>query len=393
MTPILVGCFNSMRTHKHLFSTLTDFDNLLLAAQKAQKGKRFKPTVSPFLFRLEPELLRLQRELSGKTWQPGGYRSFVVRDPKVRLISAAPFADRVIHHALCNIIEPIFDKIFIPDSYANRLGKGTHLAIERYQQYARRYPFVLKCDIRKFFPSLDHDVLKREIRRKIQCPDTLWLCDVIIDGSNPQEEHIVYFPGDDIAPLPFGGGAGGGVERRRGLPIGNLTSQFWANVYLNRFDHFVKETLRVPGYVRYVDDFVLFADSKEQLRDWKNEITRYLAGLRLILHPNKTHIYHTADGVPFLGFRVWPCYRVVKKDKVKRYRRFLKKKVRQMKKGEITPDDLEAALNSWRGHIGFGQSRRLEYQVFWDLRRWGVNVLKHPNGSWRVLQTVRKPKI
>ncbi len=365
-----------MQTNKSLFSDLSGFENLLLAAKKAQKGKRFKPSVAPFLFRLEPELLRLQRELTAKTWKPGGYRTLIVRDPKERLISAAPFADRVVHHALCNIIEPIFDKIFIPDSYANRLGKGTHLAIERYQQYARRFPFVLKCDIRKFFPSLDHAVLKREIRRKIRCADTLWHCDTIIDASNPQEEHIVYFAEDDLF-APY--------QRRRGLPIGNLTSQFWANVYLNRFDHFVKETLRVQGYVRYVDDFVLFADSKEQLRDWKNEIARYLAGLRLILHPNKTHIYRTADGVPFLGFRVWPCYRVVKKDKVKRYRRFLKNKVRQMKKGGISPDDLEAALNSWRGHIGFGQSRRLEYQVFWDLRRWGVNVLKHPNGSWRVL--------
>ncbi|MFN0214046.1 MAG: reverse transcriptase domain-containing protein [Saprospiraceae bacterium] len=366
-----------MYRKKNLYVSICAFSNLLLAASKAQKGKKSKPDVQSFLFSREPELLRLQRELSSKTWKPGGYRSFIVRDPKERLISAAPFADRVVHHALCNVIEPIFDKIFIADTFANRLGKGTHLAIERYQQYARRYPFVLKCDIRKFFPSLDHLVLKQEIRRKIKCPDTLWLCDTILDGSNPQEEHTVYFPGDDLF-APF--------ARKRGLPIGNLTSQFWANVYLNRFDHFVKEVLHVPGYIRYVDDFVLFGQSRDQLWQWKAEIEQYLARLRLLLHPDKTQVYHCDDGVPFLGFRVWPSHRVVKKDKVKRYRRFLKKNVRRMKAGKITPSQLEAALNSWRGHIRFGQSKRLEYQVFWDLKHWGVNVLKHPNGSWRVLE-------
>lgn len=243
-----------------MFDHICTFPNLLLAAYKAAKNKRSKASTAEFLFRQETELLALQHALIAKTWKSGGYRTFRIHDPKERIISAAPFRDRVVHHALCNIIEPIFECGFIFDTYANRTGKGTHRAIERFQQYARKYPFVLKCDIRKFFPSLDHQVLKQEIRRRIWCPGTLWLIDAIIDSSNPQEPvppH--FFPSDDIAPLPFGGGAGGGAERRRGLPIGNLTSQFWANVYLDRFDHFVKETLRVPGYIRYVDDFVLFA--------------------------------------------------------------------------------------------------------------------------------------
>ncbi len=148
----------------------------------------------------------------------------------------------------------------------------------------------------------------------------------------------------------------------------------------------------MKGYIRYVDDFVLFAESKEQLWAWKAEIVRFLAGLRLILHPDKTQIYRTADGVPFLGFRVWPYYRVVQKGKVKRYRRWLKKKVRRMKAGKLHPDRLENAINSWLGHIRFGQSRRLEYQVYWDLRKWGVQVFKHPNGSWRVLEVAKKSK-
>jgi retron-type reverse transcriptase len=371
-----------MKRHKDLFAQICAYDNLLLARRKAERGKRFKPTVTPFLFRLEPELARLQEELASKRYQPGGYRTFIVRDPKERQISAAPFRDRVVHHALCNIIEPIFERTFIRDSFANQKGKGTHRAIEQYQHFARQYPFVLKCDIRKFFPSLDHLVLKRELRRKIGCPDTLWLCDTILDGSNPQEEHIVYFPGDDLF-TPH--------QRRRGLPIGNLTSQFWANVYLNRFDHFVKETLGVKGYIRYVDDFVLFAETKDQLWAWRAEIAGYLAGLRLILHPDKTQVYRTADGVPFLGFRVWPYHRVVQKGKVRRYRRWLKQKVRQMQAGKLHPERLENALNAWLGHLRFGQSSRLENQVFRDLLRWRVNVARDINGAWRVLEVPRRP--
>jgi retron-type reverse transcriptase len=175
------------------------------------------------------------------------------------------------------------------------------------------------------------------------------------------------------------------------LPIGNLTSQFWSNVYLNRFDHFIKETLGVKGYIRYVDDFVLFADTKDQLWAWRAEIAGYLAGLRLILHPDKTQVYRTADGVPFLGFRVWPYHRVVQKGKVRRYRRWLKQKVLMMQAGKLHPERLENALNAWLGHLRFGQSSRLENQVFRDLLRWGVNVARDINGAWRVLEVPRRP--
>lgn len=359
-----------------LFNTIYAWQNLIVALKKAAQGKKDKSAVATFLYGQEKELLLLEKQLSHKTWCPGGYTSFRIYDPKERLISAAPFRDRVVHHALCNIIEPIFEKTFIYDAYANRKGKGTHRGIQRYQQYARRHRYVLKCDIKKFFPSLDHAILKQEIRWRIWCPDTLWLIDTIIDGSNAQEPIIQYFPGDNL----FTPG-----ERRRGLPIGNLTSQFWANVYLNRFDHFVKETLRVPGYIRYVDDFVLFGDNVAQLRQWRDDIQQYLNSLRLLLHPDKTQIYACADGVPFLGFRVFPHYRYVRKEKVKRYRRFLKKKIKHYHAGKITPLQLEQALNAWRGHIRFGQSKRLEYQVFWTLKNAGIPVFIHPNGAWKVL--------
>ena len=248
-----------------------------------------------FHFRLEEQLFRLQEDLRSKKYHPGAYKAFIIKDPKERLISAAPYRDRVLHHALCNIIEPLFERTFIFDSYANRKGKGTHRAIERFQEYGKRFPYVLKCDIRKFFPSIDHQVLKREIRWKIQCADTLWLIDKIIDASNEQEPHEVYFPGDDLFST---------IERRRGLPIGNLTSQFWGNVYMNRFDHYIKEVLKVPGYIRYVDDFVLFSEDKAKLWEWKEQIQHYLVRLRLLLHPDKTQIYQVERGVPFFRFPI-----------------------------------------------------------------------------------------
>ncbi|HAD13054.1 MAG TPA: RNA-dependent DNA polymerase [Saprospirales bacterium] len=360
-----------MKTYRQLYHKITSWDNLLMAAKNATRGRQFNAPVAGFNFRLERELLKLQQELEDMSYQPGPYTTFRIHDPKARMISAAPFRDRVVHHALCNVIEPVFEKTFIFDSFANRKGKGAQRAIERYQYYARKYQYVLKCDVRKFFPSLDHSILKAAFRWKIQCPETLWLSDLILDNSNLQESVT-----DVLRPL------GLPDHDRRGLPIGNLTSQFWANVYMNRFDHFVKETLQVPGYIRYVDDFVLFSKDKVQLAHLLEEIKAYLATLRLVLHPTKTHIHHTKSGVPFLGYRVWPDYRIAKKERVRRFRRHISLVLMQK---PTNYQLLEQALNSWLGHIRFGQAGRLEYQVFWGLRDKGVNVLVHPRGSWRVL--------
>ena len=174
----------------------------------------------------------------------------MVKEPKERLVSAAPFRDRVVHHALCAVVSPIFEAGFIGNSYANRTGKGTHRAIAAYERYRDRHAHVLRCDIYRYFPSIDHEILKAEFRRRIACEKTLALMDRIVDCSNTQEPVQLHFPGDTLF-TPF--------ERRRGLPIGNLTSQFFANLYLDRFDHFATEVLRAP-YVRYVDDFALFHD-------------------------------------------------------------------------------------------------------------------------------------
>lgn len=228
-----------MKRHGNLWDTLISFPNLLRAAKNSARGKRFLPPVLKFHSELEHELFKLGHELREKTYRPGGYRTFQIHTPKKRLISAAPYRDRVVHHALVNVLEPIYEHCFIHDSYACRKGKGTHAAMRRVQHFAQRHTWAWKADIAKFFPSIDHAILKTLLARKIKDPDVLWLAHLLIDHSNPQEEVYNLFPGDDLFTL---------VERRHGLPLGNQTSQFFANVYLDPLDHFLKDqgTLHAP---------------------------------------------------------------------------------------------------------------------------------------------------
>jgi hypothetical protein len=244
-----------MKTYRNLYPQVWDFENVYLAYRKARKGKRGKPGAAAFEQVQEDELLALQDELRTFSYQPGAYHSFYIHDPKKRLISAAPFRDRVVHHALCRVIEPIWERRFIFDSYANRVGKGTHRALDRTTQFARGHSHFLQCDVRQFFPSIDHDILRSEFSRLIRDKDLLWLCDQILasgEGVLADEYEMTWFPGDDLFA----------ANRPRGLPIGNLTSQFWANVYLNGLDHFIKRELKCGAYVRYVDDFLLFRISR-----------------------------------------------------------------------------------------------------------------------------------
>jgi RNA-directed DNA polymerase len=225
-----------------VYAQLCSWDNLLLAFRRAAKGKRGHPSVATFEHRLEDNLVRLQAELSGGSYRPGPYDNFSIHEPKRRLISAAPFRDRVVHHALCSVTEPLFEATFIADSYANRVGKGTHRALDRVQKLTRRHRYVLQCDVRQFFPSIDHAVLRDVLSSKIGDGEVLALIDLILTSGRDRGSgnyEMVYFPGDDLlASL-----------RPRGLPIGNLTSQLWANAYLNPFDHFVKRELHCSGYV------------------------------------------------------------------------------------------------------------------------------------------------
>ncbi|MFQ5614651.1 MAG: reverse transcriptase domain-containing protein, partial [Anaerolineae bacterium] len=304
-----------------MYAQLCTWDNLLLAYRKASKGKRGKPSVAAFEHRLEDNLLQLQAELRTHTYRPESYVSFYIHEPKRRLISAAPFPDRVVHHALCNVIEPLFERRFIHDSYANRVGKGNHRALDRCQEFARRHRYVLQCDLRQFFPSIDYAVLREILARVIGDPDVIWLADQILDsgaGVLSEAYEMVWFLGDDLLA----------IYRPRGLPIGNLTSQFWANVYLNPFDHFVKRELRCKAYLRYVDDFLLFADDKQTLWRWRKAIIERLARFRLALHEARCHPRPVTEGIPFLGFIVFPTRRRLKRRKGIHYRRRLKQQSR-----------------------------------------------------------------
>jgi len=324
-----------MKTYKNLFPKIISFENLFLAANKAAKGKRDKPNVLLFFLKLEENLYRLQDYLAARDYHTGGYNTFRIYDPKPRMISAAPFHDRVVHHALMNVIAPLMERSFIFDSYANRIGKGTHKAIRRYHSFLREYQYVLKCDIKSYFPSIDHEILKALIRKRIGCKKTLWLIETIIDGSNPQPTFCDYFPGDKLfTPL----------ERRVGLPIGNLTSQFFGNLYLNPLDHFIKESLRCKAYVRYVDDFALFSDSKSQLRKWKKDIQIFLQDHRLKLQPKRCHIYPSGVGNRFLGQVVFPTHRRLTGENVRKF----KKRMRKWQK--CPPENLQQRLASWVGH-------------------------------------------
>jgi len=343
-----------MKRYGNLWDEIVDFGNLLLAAQKAQKGKRFRDNVLEFNYNRELELQKLQEELKSQSYCPAKYRMFKISDPKVRLISAAPYRDRVVHHALCNIIQPLIERSLISDTYANRQGYGTHRALRRFTAYARSSRYILQCDIKKYFPSIDREILKTLIRRKIKCDRTLWLIDLIIDRSNQQEFVLDYFPEDTLlTPL----------ERLKGLPIGNLTSQFFANYYLSGLDHFVKDRLRVSKYLRFVDDFALFSDDYQELSGAKLAIADYLATLRLKMHPIKSQLFETKYGANFVGFRVLGDRIRIRNDNLRRARKRFKRLRIAYDKGQISLVDIRKRISSWEAHLKHGDTYRLRQKA------------------------------
>jgi retron-type reverse transcriptase len=344
-----------MKRAGNLWTQISGFENLLLAARQAEKSKRFRPNVLDFNFHLDQELWQLHEALATKTYQPGEYRTFKITEPTHRLISAAPYRDRVIHHALCQIIGPILERGFTDNSYANRVGYGSHRALRKLTKLARTHRYILQCDIKKYFPSIDHQILKDLIRHRIKCPDTLWLIDTIIDGSNPQFPTIDYFPGDDLlTPL----------NRRRGLPLGNLSSQFFANLYLNGLDHFVRHRLQIPHYVRYVDDFALLSNDHSELQQAQTAIVEYLQNLRLKLHPVKTQIFATQIGIGFLGFRVLPQRIKIRNKNLRTGRRRLKKLKFQQATGQVSMESCQKSIQSWIAHLNHADTWHLQQQLF-----------------------------
>jgi hypothetical protein len=324
-----------------LFRQLCDPAHLIRSARAAARGKKRRADAARFLMEMEPECFRLAAELADGSWQPGPYHTFTIREPKPRLISAAPFHDRVVHHALVSVLEPHFERRFVAHSYACRVGKGTHKALERAAVLTRKRKFVLKGDISKFFPSIDHEILKSEVRRVIADEPLLAVLDRVIDGSNPQEPVTAWFDGDDLfTPL----------TRRRGIPIGNLTSQFLANVFLDRFDHLVMDREGYGDYVRYCDDFLVFADTRSELWALRSRISGYLGAMRLVLHEHKGGVHRTSSTIPFLGFTIRRGGKRLQRAGVVRGRRRLRESLAACVAGAIEPETLRARVASWRGH-------------------------------------------
>ncbi len=347
----------SMKTYRHLYPQVYDFANLHQSYRAARRSKRGRRDVAQFEARVEDQLFRLQEELRSETYQPGVYRHFYIYEPKKRKISAAPFRDRVVHHALINVIEPIFERRFIHDSYACRVGKGTHRAMDRCAEFVRKHRFVLQCDIAKFFPTIDHAILLSILGRVIADSQIMRLCERIArsgEGVLDSERELIWLPGDDLfAPL-----------RPQGLPIGNLTSQFWANVYLNELDQFVKRELKCRSYLRYADDFLLFHDDKATLHSWLRELRDFLATrLRLLLHPTKCQVFPTVSGVPFLGFRHYAAHRRLKRPAITRFRRRLRRLQSEYAAGRLSYDQIGASIQSWCAHAAHGNTYRLRNQI------------------------------
>lgn len=356
------------KRHADLFGQIANFAALREAALKAALGKRRKPGAAAFMANLETNVLRIERALLEGRWQSGGYTEIELHEPKRRIVSAAPFRDRVVHHALCAVVGPIFERGFIDDTFANRKGKGTHRAIARYEQFRNRHAHVLRADIYRYFPAIDHAILKADLRRRIACPQTLWLLDKIIDGSNAQEPVDLLFPGDDLlTPL----------TRRRGLPIGNLTSQLFGNVYLDALDHFVKEVLRAP-YVRYVDDFALFDDDPAVLADWRQRIDGFLARRRLKLHPVKTFVAPTTETAEFLGLVLLPGdHRRLPESSVRRFRNRLRGLRDRWRAGTVADETVVQHVQSWIAHAEHANTWRLRHALF---RGGWFDPLREPDG-------------
>lgn len=340
-----------------LLHQVTQWDNLLRAFHKAAKGKRGKAATARLEARLADELLILQDELQTGIYRPGGYTHFYIHEPKRRKISAAPFRDRVVHHALCNVIEPWFERGFIDDSYANRHAKGTHRAIDRFQRFARHYPYVLRADIVQHFAAIDHEILLRILKRRLPDNTVSLLIEKIITsgrGVLEQEYRMHWFPGDDLLA----------ACRTRGLPIGNLTSQFWSNCYLDPFDHFVKRQLGCSAYLRYVDDFALFSNDKQQLWRWKKALMERLARYRLSIHESACQVVPTGCGTPWLGFVVYPGHRKLKARKARYASRHLAQRYDAWQDGKITFAELDASVKGWVNHVRFADTWGLRKTVF-----------------------------
>lgn len=343
------------KTYNNLFPRIYDFHSLNQAYVLARRGKRDRREVQRFEQDLEGNLIALQNELIWDMYHTGPYRLFHVYEPKERLVAALPFRDRVLQHALIGVIEPIWESRFIADSYACRPGRGTHRGADRAQSMLRSVQnqhgrvYVLKADIAKYFYNIDHAILKRLIRRRIRCVRTLALIDAIIDSNAAP---------DDLCPV--------------GLPIGNLTSQLFANVYLHELDIYVKHDLRERHYVRYMDDFLIVHHDKAHLQRLRVDIERFLwQNLRLRTNA-KTQVFPVGvthgRALDFLGYRMWTSHRRIRRSSVNRIKRTMRRLQKRYGAGKTTLERVQQSVQSWVAHASHAQTYGLRKALLSGIR-------------------------
>jgi len=327
----------SKKKYNDLFNQIVDEKNVEDAYRKTQLGQmKYKRGAIRFSQDLTVNLNNLRESILNGTYRPSAYHAFKVYEPKERMIYAPAFEDKVVQHMINNILKDVYRPCFIYDSYSCIEGKGTHACVDRIQQFMRQAKrnygseaYIIKADIAKFFYSMDRDTLKRLFRQKIKCPHTLWLLDVIVDSS----------PGDV------------------GLPLGNLTSQLFANIYLNDLDQFCKRILGLKYYVRYADDIVAIVKNRERAQCVLNEIKSYTQKvLHLDLHSKKSKIFPLAQGVNSVGFKIHPTHRLLRNDCKKKIKRKVRKMPHLIKEGRMTACKADQMLGSWGGHAKYGSS-------------------------------------
>jgi len=344
-----------MKIYKNVFEKIISPENLFLAWDNFKVGKTKKKDIQAFEWKLEQNIFQLARELRGRSYRHGSYASFYIRDPKQRHIHKAEVRDRILHHAVFAVLNPIFEPVFISHSFSCRIDKGTHKGVIALEKMVRKETqnytqpcFILKCDVKKFFDTVDHGILMSILTRRIKDENAVGLLKEIVDSFSSEQSDIF---------------------TARGLPIGNLTSQLFANIYLNELDQFVKNKLRIKYYARYTDDFVIVGDTKKELESILIKVGSFLKNnLLLELHPKKIVIKKYSQGVDFLGYIVLPHYQALRTKTKKRIFNKLKIRIVQHKAGEISEKSLSQSLQSYLGVLLHADTYELKQELlnqFW----------------------------
>lgn len=336
---------SGVRNKKIIYDEVTSLPGLFSAWNEFRKGKERKLDVQQFFLDLEANIISLYRIIRSGLYKHSNYISFFICDPKLRNIHKAEVTDRVLHHSIVRNIEPFFEKSFIFDSYSSRDGKGTHRAIKRLKNFCltltknkTRTAWALKCDVKKFFDSIDHEILLSLVRKKVKDAKLMDIIEEIVRSYNKE-------PG-------------------KGIPLGNLTSQLFSNVYLSQFDHFVKRELRAKYYVRYADDFILLNDEKEQLEKLLPIINNFLeTKLKLHLHPGKVFIRKIHQGIDFLGCIVFPTHIILRTKTKRRIFRKIKARKKELEMGKIDKKSFNQSLQSYFGILTHCRGRGIRKEL------------------------------